>query len=306
MRKQLLVQFVIFVIIFTTACKAETIIKPYDEIEYYRDIFLPSSGLTKESEELVKENYISKIERILSKNKGNYCTEDWKYESATNKSNLIDEMYLKRINVNSLAEFKKMGVDCFGALFSEYNPDDKYDKQHLSELFFDSAIITEVRVVGSYKSQSKKMVDFMGFEKEIVIYYTIYKFQLKSILKGEYLVKQIPLNFEYKVKEGWDAYELDDDIKVEFKKVYQEHSDTKFSLGEKVILFTSSRVSASNIQKFEIGDYQHSISYFINNQTFESGIIGNEFDNNIDLIIRFIKELEKINDTPHFLNRSYK
>lgn len=297
-------------------------------LEYYKDVYLPKQKITKESVLKFKEEYSNYVKEIvIERYKKQTGKKDLPKEFDYNNyisSYLIDrEMIKNRFNISKFNDLKKMGIDYFNIVFNSCDWENLYDKTSLSGRFFNSSIIFTATVIDSTYSFKKDTVDIFGIEKEIKQHYANFKLKVDKIIKGEFLVDNFPQYITIFNHYGTDSYDRDDVIYQRFKetklkKITRIYDYTKFTEGEKVIIFIPFNEGKWVVEEILEGQTDLFGTNILSSEKLNNSVTKEEYKNDkkikksgdtqkdIDNIIDFLIKLEEINDTPNFYNRSYK
>lgn len=302
--------FVIIIIGFTLALNSQVMKGEFPK-RFYKDVYLQNLKMPKEKVSILKEDYISKVQKVLNKNFKISSIEDSIFFNIYNtKSYFEDRMYINRVNFNAFDEFKKIGVDITHYLFSDLRDPDEFTIDRYVELFFDSGIIFTATVIDSVHTKESYQGKFYDQDVTFCNYYVVYKLKVDKIIKGEYLFSNFPQDINLKVDLGHDVYSYDYELYLyeRIKKIIKRFQDIQpinLIENEKILILKNINFDEKGIEKFLAGDITyHGVSLFYENEDKASSVY--RYIKSFKEIINFMTKVEEINDTPNFYNRSYK
>lgn len=306
----------LIIILVAISCFAQSVVIPEPRVEYYRDVYLPKLKISKADIDIMKEDYLQKVKKILADNDKNPKEpKSEKYKEQTSKRYIYPELFNNRVNVNAYDKFKEVGVDCLYSLFAVGRRDIENNINDFASWYFSSAVILVATVNESFVTKSKpRKTKPYGVEKDFQIYYMNYKLQIDEVIKGNYLLEKFPDTINLKGDYGFDDYELADQNmygsspdEIELVKIFKKVLyPVELNVGDTVVFRLLPNYTKDNYGEFFKEETMNMISRNIIYQGYLDIFGAPEKLNNIDKVISFMKELEKINDTPNFLNKTYK
>lgn len=282
--------------------------------------------------------WINKYDRKLT-NKSD--TELLQLQNEYMSSEILKDPYLKqklfraKIDINKFQEFKKLGIDLNKLFFTENG---QYWKALSKEsilyewypyIYFTSNIIAIGTVIDSLPTNHDQFIlnsdrVFSQLKQIDFPFNPISFFNLVSETTQELFSdnRVFPIMFKLKITEfikGKQYYNDENPLITHFTYF------AEFEKGQKVIMFLPLKDDPSGIFQYYYScfrkseEFYNSLNYCIYMDSYfakeKNGKIINDINsldlhtdsiNNIEKVAKYMKKLEKINDTPNFYNRSYK
>lgn len=297
--------FTLFLPELVTCQIVQEIVKKEHNDEFYLCHYLPYVGLSEEYIENHKDQFVKKAKSAL-KNVNNW--DSTYFDVYTDKIRIESYLYNKRVNISKYKEFENLGADLSIYLIDGPNYEKEHDSQDLANSFFYHGLIFSATIIDTFYTKEVIKRKYYGKEVETTMNYINFKLVTDKIIKGEYLFDKFPTNFRLKAEftyEGFDAEQTE----YEGKKIVNLNPSTQnrywydFKIGEKIIFFKDINIRNEHIRSLLSGFLMAEFTYMIYENNLNRKF--SHFFPTLEDVIEFFCKLEKINDTPNFLIRSF-
>ncbi|MBU4486989.1 MAG: hypothetical protein KKD38_08680, partial [Candidatus Delongbacteria bacterium] len=183
--------------------------------EYYTDVYLPKLKMSKDNVSTFKDEYFNKVENIViedykKQNRQNEISKDFNYNNFISKYLIEEKMVKYRFNLLKFNELKEMGINYFDIVFNGVNYRDLYNKTTIADYYFNNCIIFSGTIIDSTYIFKLDTVSIFGVDKEIKEHYANYRIRIDEIIKGDYLIDNLPENISLFNNYGAKTYVRDD------------------------------------------------------------------------------------------------
>jgi len=280
-------------------------------VEFYKDVYLPSINLEKNTESDLQKHYLDSFIKIF-KSKNIWVNDiSIDFNNEISKEFIYNETYFKRININSYKDFLKLDADFIDLIFFPFS-----DKIHISDslkvasIYFESSIIFSASLIDTLYTKEYEIDNEYGTENKLRSDYINYKFKINKFIKGSYLLSNIPETVSLKAPIGNEILTKKKLMKAKVKKEYKNKLYPEFNIGELVIFtkkYTSSLTDIEEFQKGKLKDYFDDLSndFIPFGWIYELNFASDKKERTTS-VIEYFDKLEAINDSPNFYKRSYK
>jgi hypothetical protein len=277
---------------------------------YYENHYLQNLKCPQKEIDDFKTDFIAVTRSIMDKIKKKKTVDDAIYKMAISDYNIMDAIYLNRININALSEYSKNGVDVFDYLIDDPSLGDEFNSQGIAKEFFNFGFIFTATVIDSTHSKESYKRTYGNEELLFSDHYVNYKLKLNKVLKGDYLFDEIPQFINLKALYGSDDYVLNEDYydkknNDKYEHIFHNSLEINLHEGSTVLIFINIKVGKIHIDKFINGELAAESTNMIYENSYNSDRHF-KYYKSLNDIIRYIEKLEEINHTPNFYNRSYK